>query len=200
MNTPRFTAHDSLYRSTQHYAIGLISSWISPAAIMSAYKYPPGEQGIVMRNAANAGPIARKKTCTSTCRSYPYPKPCCASTESCCIGKCVNTTSDSKNCGACGNVCKSGTSCIDGACEKPCPPGRKRCGDSCVDFTYDALNCGACGVTCKTGICCAGTCGTDCHNGACCPEGNPYCDTPIGGRCCDNECVHSPVGNFNFCI
>lgn len=46
MNTPGFTAHDSLYRSNQHYAIGLISSWFSPAMAMPAYKCPPGEGGL----------------------------------------------------------------------------------------------------------------------------------------------------------
>jgi hypothetical protein len=34
-----------------------------------------------------------------------------------CRGQCVNTSSDSSNCGGCDQVCQSGYSCVNGGCE-----------------------------------------------------------------------------------
>ena len=33
-----------------------------------------------------------------------------------CTSRCVDTLTDSNNCGACGNVCGTGTSCAGGVC------------------------------------------------------------------------------------
>jgi RHS repeat-associated protein len=43
----------------------------------------------------------------------------CASPQTPCNGLCVSTQSDSKNCGACGNVCAKGYSCAAGSCISP---------------------------------------------------------------------------------
>lgn len=169
MNTPGFAAHDSLYRSNQHYAIGLISSCSPPATLAPAYKFPQGGGGDCHETCGACGTNCMK-TCQNTCLPEPYPKSCCKGTER----------------------------CTDGVC-KSCPPGFTGCGGSCVDLSNDPLNCGACGVTCKTGTCCVGTCGTDCHDGGCCQDGYPCCDTPFGKFCCSHKCNHSPIGNFNYC-
>ncbi len=40
----------------------------------------------------------------------------CPSGQTSCNGTCIDTSSDSNNCGYCGNVCSSGTSCVSGTC------------------------------------------------------------------------------------
>lgn len=40
----------------------------------------------------------------------------CGQGQTCCNGACVNTSSDSNNCGTCGTICGSGSSCSSGAC------------------------------------------------------------------------------------
>lgn len=41
----------------------------------------------------------------------------CESGQSCCDGSCVDTQTDSNNCGACANTCGSGQGCHDGSCD-----------------------------------------------------------------------------------
>lgn len=80
----------------------------------------------------------------------------CTFTE--CGGACVDTLTDSANCGTCGHACSSPTSaCIAGACS--CPGGGLVCGGACVPA--DSQNCGTCGNTCSAGEVCAGSgCGS----------------------------------------
>ena len=40
----------------------------------------------------------------------------CPSGQTNCSGLCTDTSSDSNNCGSCGNICSSGTSCVRGSC------------------------------------------------------------------------------------
>jgi hypothetical protein len=94
----------------------------------------------------------------------------CASGESCCAGKCANTTRDTNNCGACGSVCATGSSCSDSkcavptvpdACQPACAAGQTCCGSSCVDTRTNLQNCGTCGSACSGGTqpaCCDGRC------------------------------------------
>jgi len=96
-----------------------------------------------------------------------------------CNGACVNTNSNSANCGVCGNMC-SGTTpfCQSGQCASSCAAPTELCGSSCINpVTYqnDSSNCGACGVSCAASgqgpVCTAGLCG--------CPAGYAFC----GGTC-----------------
>ncbi len=43
--------------------------------------------------------------------------------EELCGGICVNTNSDSKHCGECGNACADFISCVDGECQNVLPYG-----------------------------------------------------------------------------
>ena len=73
-----------------------------------------------------------------------------------CAGVCVDTESDAKNCGGCGNTCPAGASCMSGKCV--CPGNETLCTKMCVDMSHDASNCGACGHNCQGGMCVASMC------------------------------------------
>jgi Stigma-specific protein, Stig1 len=74
-----------------------------------------------------------------------------------CNRRCVDLTSDSTNCGLCGNTCNSGSVCTAGVCA--CPMGFLACNGICTDVSKDPLNCGGCGMVCGKGQVCS--------NGAC---------------------------------
>ena len=85
-------------------------------------------------------------------------------------GKCVDLQSDSKNCGACGTVCKAGEVCASGMCAFSCPGTLTKCGLStapyCASLQSDNKNCGACGTACKSWeVCATGKCGVSCPSG-----------------------------------
>jgi hypothetical protein len=105
--------------------------------------------------------------CESSCTRPGSPPPLgstcvgdvctCPPGQTACGGRCVNPTTDSTNCGACGVSCAVGATCITGACS--CLSGETLCGGRCVDLTTDPKNCGKCGFTCSNPIapvCCAG--------------------------------------------
>jgi hypothetical protein len=80
-----------------------------------------------------------------------------------CFGACVDTTTDSKNCGACGKTCAFAETCQAGVCILPCPAPTTACDGVCVDTSIDLLNCGKCknacpgvaAATCASGVCTA---------------------------------------------
>src|SRR5690606_24492276 len=79
-----------------------------------------------------------------------------------CDGACVNLERSAAHCGACGNTCDPGESCVDGGCT--CVG--TRCDDVCVDLASHPAHCGACDAACLTGsFCDAGTCATTCSDG-----------------------------------
>jgi CHAP domain/Stigma-specific protein, Stig1 len=160
-----------------------------------------------------------------TCGSPCGPGTLCTSAGTCmsscgpgelfCSGRCVMTTTDSNNCGRCGNVCPSGQSCTGGVCA--CSGGRQYCGGACVDTSTDNNHCGGCGVAClsprrcSSGSCtltcapdetacssstCAnlsndmsncGACARACASGQTCSSGTCVC--PGGGALCGGSCV-----------
>jgi hypothetical protein len=91
-----------------------------------------------------------------------------------CGGRCVDTSNNHENCGACGTVCGAQQQCVTGICQNK---GTTACTGSgstvtFVDLQTDRANCGACGRACG---------GSEvCKNG--------YCDPcPIGQ--CNNLCT-----------
>jgi hypothetical protein len=129
-----------------------------------------------------------------------------------CGDRCVDVLSSTEHCGACGNRCANGQSCLAGVCggtTSDCTRlGHVMCGGRCVDDDSDPANCGGCGRACAEGEACAvgacrcvvsnGRAGTRCgeacvdlgsdprHCGACglaCPSGT-ICD----GRRCVAQC------------
>ncbi len=109
---------------------------------------------------------------------------------------CADLNFDPMNCGAVGNRCGEGESCISGVCQcgstgASCAPGQACCGGSCIDTQTDSMNCGACGNACGAGSTCSG--------GMCGCGGGPPCRAPTPGvfgmggdpgeSCCGGTCV-----------
>ena len=85
----------------------------------------------------------------------------CNSGQMLCGSACVDTNSNSSNCGVCGNPCSAGQTCQGGQCK--CASGQLSCGGSCV--ASDATNCGSCGTACPSGqVCSNDSCGTSCSS------------------------------------
>ena len=131
-----------------------------------------------------------------------------------CGASCVDTSTDTANCGSCGNACPAGTPCTGGTCS--CPTSLTVCGTFCVDLGTSNLNCGACGNACPAtqscvgGTCqcaagrnhCAGRCvneATDPNNCGACGVVCPATLSCIGGACtcapptslCSGRCVNT---------
>jgi hypothetical protein len=124
-----------------------------------------------------------------------------------CNGKCVNTDTDSRHCGACGVQCASGEQCIHGRCYSPdiCPAGFQACPDfqRCSVENSDCF----CGTTtggqtvcfqdenfCDTPRPCVTT--SDCEEGRVCLDSTGCCearDMPAVNRTCVLPCENKPV-------
>jgi hypothetical protein len=90
--------------------------------------------------------ICAKGTCAPTCEAVGYTT-CAGMNGMLDAGgatSCVDVTSDSNNCGACGNKCAMGA-CTNGVC---CPTGQTGCNGKCASLQADANNCGTCGTVC----------------------------------------------------
>ncbi len=58
----------------------------------------------------------------------------CPSGQILCSNVCVNTATDTRNCGACGVVCGYGYKCSSGQCSPICPSGYIYCDPTCVKY------------------------------------------------------------------
>jgi hypothetical protein len=95
-----------------------------------------------------------------------------------CNGKCVNTNTDEKHCGACGNRCASGEQCLNGRCfsDDTCPFAQEAC--------PNYRNCGIEDSDCF--------CGTTTGGTSVCFQDEPFCEEP---RPCqsNNDCEQGRV-------
>jgi hypothetical protein len=116
----------------------------------------------------------------------------CLAPKATCGGACVDLTSDTSNCGACGTRCLTGQTCITagGATACACATGKRICGTGttavCTDTQSDVNNCGGCGMRCTSGETCdAGAC--KCKTGV---------TTMCGTRCVD---LQTDTANCGTC-
>jgi hypothetical protein len=116
---------------------------------------------------------------TSVSATVPPPTPggTCRQGLTWCHGHCSDLSADIADCGACGNPCFSGQSCVNGQC---CQRGQALCNGLCSDVTADVNNCGRCGTVCPAGSLCYQA---KCLNmSIVCPLGQTEC---YDGRCHD---------------
>ena len=102
---------------------------------------------------------------------------CQCTTGTKCGNSCVDTMTNTGNCGACANDCSTKPvppntmgpiSCMMGACVPgPCTPGYAHCSAGAIlttgcetDTKNDSTNCGQCGANCYDYACAAGACST----------------------------------------
>jgi hypothetical protein len=138
----------------------------------------------------------------AACVANP-PVPC---TE--CNGVCVDTNTDTANCGGCGKACAAGKLCTAGACKDNCPSGQTACNGKCVDTSSDPANCGMCGTACTTDQVCANSscalqcpspltmCGASCvdltHDPAHCGDCGTQCApaNTLTAACMSSKCTY----------
>jgi hypothetical protein len=163
-----------------------------------------------------------RRTCTNSCTGRSVTSSCCSGGFSCqngtcvcpspktaCGGFCTDTSSDSNNCGQCGKMCPSGTTCQQGDCyPKPmncgaCTSGPTSTQTCCQLVSPDQNQCGIapcpagcgsqpfpwCGQSAPTVISCpcptGFECGPKCQGELCsvdwfCQPPPPTCQTTTG--------------------
>ena len=114
------------------------------------------------------------------------PAPLCPEGQSRCGDTCVDLSSSSAQCGACGQACAGTEACVAGTCQ--CRPGATRCGEACVVTASDPDHCGGCagegGEACAAqAVCEAGECKTAC--------------TRAGATVCGRACVDLQTDAFH---
>jgi hypothetical protein len=77
-----------------------------------------------------------------------------------CGNVCVDPSTDTQNCGGCGQVCPAGQVCAASLCTATCAPGFVWCNGACLDARVDPNDCGSCGNACSgaTPICFGSAC------------------------------------------
>jgi len=129
-----------------------------------------------------------------------------------CGRACVDTQSDTQNCGGCGITCPAGWGCTAGVCGcggDIVPPNSYEttcCEGSWLDPDYDNANCGSCGNVCADDEqCLAGACRTVCtpptpYSGTCGYAPPPACTIDSAGTIRYQNGISVDVPNVRGCI
>jgi hypothetical protein len=132
----------------------------TPASPTGWGSIPSGSSANIFAKAVYYPNIVANST---TCTIGATYSSCNAGTTSC-NGVCVNTQTDTNNCGGCGFTCappppNAASVCVAGTCTINCNVGYNNCAGACVNLNNDAANCGSCGRVCASGHTCnAGVC------------------------------------------
>ncbi len=110
----------------------------------------------------------------------------CVEGQTRCGEACVDISSASAHCGACGVACAGTEVCVEGACR--CRSGATLCGGQCVVTASDPSHCGGC----------AGEGGTACAPDQVCEQGQckATCTLATSERC-DRSCVDLDTDAFH---
>jgi hypothetical protein len=100
----------------------------------------------------------------------------------------INTKTDAKNCGMCGNSCSAGQVCNMGSCEAACSTPLTKCSVTgtagyCSDLTNDPVNCGVCGTKCAPANAVAATCSASKCGYSACKAGFGDCNANLADGC-----------------
>lgn len=154
---------------------------------------------LIAASCANTGP----EPTTDAGSDAPPIGPCGPGTAVKCGDTCIDTQSNSQNCGACGKACDPSLVCSHGACATVCASGTIHCGNDCIDPSSDVNHCGGCTTKCPSGnVCSKGSCALTCQdtltncNGDCVDitqndDNCGACGSPCpGGQVCQNsKCI-----------
>ena len=130
----------------------------------------------------------------------------CTATQTSCAQMCIDLTSDTMNCGACGTSCSTGQICSASKCildpHLSCDNNFIVCSGTCVDAKSDRLNCGSCTHAC-TGVltCTAGVCVDPCAPKTTCTSSCVDL-TSDASNCgtCGNACTDNFVCSSGQCM
>ncbi len=164
---------------------------------------------------------ASDPVCSGSGSSYACVTGCPSATQMLCSGSCVDATSSTSDCGACGHACSTSVSgahavCVSSACGFACNSGYTGCPASnptaCDDLASDVNNCGACGRACPgptsggaTGAaaCVPAGCTVDCASGfTACPAAPALATTCVDALNDDGNCggCGQACGNGEHCV
>lgn len=164
---------------------------------------------LIAASCANPGPAQG----TDAGSDAPPIGPCGPGTAVKCGDTCVDTQSNSQNCGKCGTVCDPSLVCSHGLCATVCASGTIHCGNDCIDQGSDVNNCGGCNKKCPPGnVCSKGSCTLTCQdtltncNGDCVDitqndDNCGACGSPCpGGQVCQNsKCIATCQSGWTSC-
>ena len=152
----------------------------TPDAPMDAA--PDAEPDVAPDAVPDAAPDAAPDATPDALPDAAPDVPTCATGQARCGDACVDLQTSGAHCGACGNTCAAGRSCVAGACALVCPTSQTACGDTCFDLTATVDHCGRCDVACSApgGVarCAAGMCAV-----ASCATGRGDCDGTAANGC-----------------
>src|SRR5262249_41538304 len=113
-----------------------------------------------------------------------------------CNGQCVNTQTDTANCGGCAKPCPGGQVCSGGVCGMGCPQPLVVCNGGCADPRFDPNNCNGCGQVCPGAAHAIAVCATSTCN-LVCSAGYVDCDRSGGNGCEIN--INTDANNCGGC-
>jgi hypothetical protein len=153
-------------RSARRGATGaglFLTALVSVAACSSTSTPPPslgdttGDGGGVLTITTRGDSSTGGGTKDATTSSTDGATACGDAGQVMCGTSCVDTASDSNNCGGCDQPCGTGFDCSRGKCV--CGGDFTQCGTQCFDLMTSAANCGTCTHNCEGNTCTNGVCG-----------------------------------------
>ena len=156
----------------------------SPPGYTASSAYSFSTPGVHTYSAAVYG-ASGNKISTPT-YSFDF-EPTCSTGQTACNGVCVNTQTNSSNCGACGNICNSGQTCQNSICVT-----QQACGNSLVEGSEQCDGTNLAGQTCVSKGFSSGTllCSSSCtfNTTSCINQTSQSCGNGIreGSEVCDS--------------
>lgn len=182
------------------FAALALALWSTACAVES-------NQNVTYRCASDRDCLKGERCLEKICRSeaslqggapstFNCTNACTSDRQLCCASGCVDPSTDSANCGACGQQCESGTACIAGRCATEiCNNGLDDNHDGKIDCA-DETSCPQT-TACRGGLCCQGKCTSESTPELCANGADDDCD---GQKDCeDAKCAGQTCGAGKVC-